>query len=98
MAEEAGNEFVAVLHDHLKNVKSTLSSRSNMVKTLKEEAIMSVRELDNILNKLSCMFLGLESSLKKALSTPEVSASRNHQLPFHLKAPPFGDTSKIFWS
>ena len=44
MAEEAGSEFVAVLHDHLKKVKSALSSRSNMDKTLKEEAIMSVRE------------------------------------------------------
>ena len=108
MAEEAGNEFVAVLHDHLKNVKSTLSSRSNMVKTLKEEAIMSVREMETILNKLSGMFLGLESSLRKALSTPEVTATRmysdvvatssgpprNHQLPSHLVAPPFGNTPK----
>ena len=59
--EEAGREWVAVLHDHFKKVKSALSSRSNMDKTLKEEAIMSVREMETILNKLSDMFLGLES-------------------------------------
>ena len=79
-----------------------------MDKTLKVETIKSVREMDTILNKLSGTFLGLESSLRKALTTAEVTASciysevvatssgppRNHQLPTHPVAPPFGDTSK----
>jgi hypothetical protein len=92
-----GSEFVAVLHDHLKKVKRAHSSRNNMDKTLKKEAIKSVREMDTILNKLGGMFLGIESSLRKALTTAEVTASRmyseivatsfgpsrNHQLPTH---------------
>ena len=69
---------------------------------------MSVREMDTILNKLSGVFLGLKSSLRKALSTPKVTAlrmysdivatssdpPRNHQLHSHPVAPPFGDKSK----
>ena len=39
MAEEAGSELVAVVREHLNKVKQALFSRSNMNKTLKEEAV-----------------------------------------------------------
>jgi len=78
MAEEAGSELVAVASDHLKKVKQALKSRSNMDKTTKEEALHAVSELDYLLSKLSGMFLGLESSLKKAITTAENARARSY--------------------
>jgi hypothetical protein len=63
--EEAGSELVAYVRDHLNKVKQSLLLRSNMDKTLKEEATHAVSEMDSLLNRLSCMFLGLECALKK---------------------------------
>jgi hypothetical protein len=40
-----------------------------MDKTLKEEAVNAVSEMDSLLNKLGRMFLGLECTLEKALKT-----------------------------
>lgn len=48
-----------------------------MDRTLKEEALKSVSEMNCILNKLSGMFSGLESSLKKALITATKEPSRS---------------------
>ncbi|PSN40404.1 Transient receptor potential-gamma protein [Blattella germanica] len=59
MAEEAGSEIVTVLQDHLIKVKSALQSRSNMDKTLKEEAINSNHLL--IMDTLICVLLILAS-------------------------------------
>ena len=39
MAEETGSELVAVACEHLNKVKQALLSRSNMDRTLKEEAV-----------------------------------------------------------
>ena len=60
---------------------------------------MSVREMDTILNKLSGMFLGLESSLRKALSTPEVTATRMYSDVVATSSGPQGTTSYplILW-
>ena len=69
MAEEAGSEIVAVVREHLNKVKQALTSRSNMDKSLKEEAVLAVSEMDCLLNKLGGMFLGLESTLEKVLTT-----------------------------
>ena len=68
MAEEAGSELVAVICDNLSKVKQALPSRSNMDKMLKEEAMNAVSEMDSMLNRLSDMFLGLESTEKSANS------------------------------
>jgi len=64
MAEDVGSELVALISDHLSKVKQALHSRSNMDRTMKEEAIHSVSEIDTMLNRLSGMFQGLESMLK----------------------------------
>jgi len=64
MAEEAGSELVAVACEHLNKVKQALFSRSNVDKTLKEEAVQAVSEIDRLLNRLRGMFLGLECTLK----------------------------------
>jgi hypothetical protein len=71
MAEEAGSELVAVVCDHLNKVKQALLSRSNMDKTLKEEAVFAVSEMDILLNTLKGMSMGLECTMKKALATAE---------------------------
>jgi len=74
MVEEAGSKIVSFVREHLIKVKQALTSRSNMDKTLKEEAVLAVSEMDCLLNKLGGMFLGLESSLEKALTTAEERA------------------------
>ena len=71
MAEEAGSELVVVACEHLNKVKQALLSRSNMDKTLNEEAVHAVSEMGGLLNRLRGMFLGLECTLKKALITAE---------------------------
>nr|AKU04649.1 gag-like protein [Blattella germanica] len=76
MAEEAGGEIVAVVIDHLNKVKEALQSRHNMEKTIKEEALHSVSEINNLLNKLSGMFLGLECTLKKAITSGATGTPR----------------------
>jgi hypothetical protein len=78
MAEEAGSELVAVACEHLNKVKQALLSRSNMDKTLKEEAVQAVSEVDNMLNRLRGMFLGLECTLKKAITTTEKERTRTY--------------------
>ena len=78
MAEEAGSELVAVVRDHLNKVKQALFSRSNMDKTLKEEVVHAVSEMDSLLNKLGGMFLGLECMLEKALTTAEKGRARKY--------------------
>jgi hypothetical protein len=85
MAEEAGSKIVAVVCEHLNKVKQTLSLHSNMDKTLEEEAEHAVSEMDNLLNKLGGMFLGLECMLKKALTTAKERPRRNREL---LATPP----------
>jgi hypothetical protein len=42
-----------------------------MDKTLKEEAVFAVSKMDILLNRLKGMFMGLEYTLKKALTTAE---------------------------
>ena len=76
MAEEVGSEIVELVKKHLTKVKQALTSRSNMDKSLKEEATFAVSEMDCLLTKVGGMFLGLESTLGKALSTAEEKASR----------------------
>ena len=80
MAEGAGSELVAVVREHLKKVKEALSSCSNMDRTLKGEAVHPVSEMDSLLNKLGGMFLGLECTLEKALTTGEERARRYSEL------------------
>ena len=53
-------------------------SRNNMDKTTKEEALKAVSEIDNLLSKLSGMFLSLELSLKKAIRTAENARARSY--------------------
>jgi hypothetical protein len=65
MAEEAGSELIAVFYENLNKVKQALLSSSNMDKTLKEEAVYAVSEMDSLLNKLRCLFLGPECTVKK---------------------------------
>jgi hypothetical protein len=60
---------------YLTKVKQALTSRINMDKTLKEEATYAVSEKECLLNEVGGMFLGLESTLAKALSTAEEKAS-----------------------
>jgi hypothetical protein len=45
MAEDVGGEIVAVAREHLNKVKQALSSRSNMDKSLNEEAVHAVSEM-----------------------------------------------------
>jgi hypothetical protein len=52
MAEEADSELVAVACEDLNEVKQAFLSRSNMDKTLKEEAVYVVSEMDSLLNGL----------------------------------------------
>jgi hypothetical protein len=75
MAEEVGSEIIVLVKKHLSKVKQALTSRSNMDKTLKEEATNAVSEMECLLNQVGGMFLGLESSLGKALSAAEEKAS-----------------------
>ncbi|PSN46566.1 hypothetical protein C0J52_19706 [Blattella germanica] len=79
-----------------------------MDKILKEEAINAVSDMNSLLNKLSGMFLGLESSLTKALSTADrvnprsfselVATSNgtqnNHQRQIHPLPAPSGNSSR----
>lgn len=60
-----------------------------MDRTLKEEAISSVSELNNLMNRISGMFLGLEATLNKVISTTERRTSRlySEQLAPSLGAP-----------
>jgi replication-associated recombination protein RarA len=78
MAEEAGSELAAVVREHLNKVKQTLSSRSNTDKTLKENAVNAVREMDSLLNKLGGMFWGLECTLEKAVRTSDKEKARRY--------------------
>jgi hypothetical protein len=80
MAENVGSEKVAVAHEHLNKVKQALSSRSNMDKSLKEEAVHAVSEIEGLLNKLGGMFLGLDCTLEKVLTTAEDKARRYSEL------------------
>jgi hypothetical protein len=57
-------------------VKQALLSPSNMDKTLKEEAVFAVSEMDSLLNRYKGMFMGLESTLKKALTAAEKERAR----------------------
>ena len=75
-AEEAGSEMVVVISDHLSKVKQALQSRSNMDRMMKEEAMHAVSEMDAMLSRLSGMFQGLESTLKKALIAAEKDKAR----------------------
>ena len=83
MAEEAGSVIVTDISKLLCKVKQALS-RSNMDKTLKEEAMHAVSEMDSMLNRLNGMFLGLESTLEKALKANE---DRVRLFSEHLVAP-----------
>jgi hypothetical protein len=76
MAEGVGSELDALISDHLSKVKRALQSRSNMDRTIKEEAIQSVSEIGAMLNSLSGMFEGLESMLEKTLKTAEKDKTR----------------------
>jgi hypothetical protein len=76
MAEEIGSETVALISEHLRKVKQALQSRSNMDKTMKEEAIHSVSEIHVMLNRLSGMFQGPESMLAKSLKSAEKDKTR----------------------
>lgn len=66
MADNVGSELVSLLQDHLNKVKAAFESRNNMNRTLKEEAIISVTEMETALNKVCGMFLYLENELKTA--------------------------------
>ena len=63
-AEEAGSELVAIFYEDLYKVKQALLSQSITDKTLKEEAVYAVSEMDSLLNKHRCLFLGPECTLK----------------------------------
>jgi hypothetical protein len=69
MAEEAGIELAAVVPEHLSKVKQALFSRSIIHKTLEEEAVHGVSEMDSLLNELRGMILSLVCMLEKALTT-----------------------------
>jgi len=49
-----------------------------MDKSLKEEAVLAVSEMDCLLNKLGGMFLGLECTLEKVLTTAEKERARRY--------------------
>jgi len=52
------------LGNRLNKVKQALFSWSNMDKTLKEEAVHEVSEMDSLLNNLGGTFLDLECMLE----------------------------------
>ena len=76
MSEEAGSEIVSVISEHLRKVKQALQSRSNMDRTMKEEAIHAVSEMDDMLSRLKGMFQGLERTLEKAIIAAEKDKAR----------------------
>ncbi|PSN32111.1 hypothetical protein C0J52_25422 [Blattella germanica] len=78
MAQEAGSEVVSVIQEHLNKVKQALLSHSNKEKTIKEESLNSVSEMNLSLSKLSGMFEGLEKSLTKALVAAEKENRRSY--------------------
>ena len=78
MAEEAGSELVTVACEYLNKVKQALTSRNNIDKILKEEAVYAVREMDRLLNRLRGMFLGLECALEKAITKAEKEQTRTY--------------------
>jgi len=80
MAEEVGSELVVLISYHLSKVKQALHSRSNIDRTMKEEAIHSVSEICTMLNRLSGMFQGLESMLKKTLTAEDKTRLYSEQL------------------
>jgi hypothetical protein len=49
-----------------------------MEKTLKEETVHAVSEMDSLLNRIRGMFLGVECTLKKALTTAEKEKERTY--------------------
>ena len=53
------------------SLKQALLSCSNMDKILKEEVVFAVSKMDILLSRLKGMFMGLECTLKKALTTAE---------------------------
>jgi hypothetical protein len=65
---------------HLTKVKQALTSRSNMDKSLKEEATIAVSEMECLLNQVGGMFLGLESTLGKFLTAEEKASRYSEQL------------------
>jgi hypothetical protein len=75
-AKEAGSELVRLICDHLSKVKQALLSRSNMDKVSKEEAMHAVSEMGSMLNRLSGIFMGLESTLKKVIIATEQDRAR----------------------
>jgi len=102
MPEEAGSELVAVACEHLNKVKQALLLRSNVDKTLKEEAVHGESEMGSLLNRLTGMFLGLECTLKKALTaekgraltysellTTSPSTQSNSQKKYHPAEQPY---------
>jgi hypothetical protein len=48
-----------------------------MGKTM-EEALKAVSEMDSLLNRLSDMFLGLECTVKKSITTAEKEKARTY--------------------
>jgi hypothetical protein len=78
MVEEVGSEIAAVISYYLSKVKQALLSRSNMDRTMKEEAIHAVSEMNVMLSRVRGMFLGLESTLKKAIIATEKDKARLH--------------------
>jgi hypothetical protein len=75
---EAYWKLVSVVRKHLNKVKQAVSSPSNMDKTLKEEAVHTVNEMDSLLNKLEGVFCDLECTLGKALRTAEKEKARRY--------------------
>ena len=56
MAEEVGSEIIKLMKKHLTKVKQALTSKSNMDKSLKEEATFAVSEMECLLTKVGGMF------------------------------------------
>ena len=83
MAEEAGSEIVTLICEHL---SKALISRSNTDKVLKEEVVHAVSEMRSMLNRLSGMFTGLESTLKKVIIATE--KDRAHSYSEQILTPP----------
>jgi hypothetical protein len=59
-------------------VKQALTSRKNIDKTLKEEAVYAVSEMDKLLNRLRGMFFGLECALEKAITKAVKERTRTY--------------------
>jgi len=94
MAEEVGSELVALISDHLSKVKQALQSRSNMDRTMKEEAIHSVSEIGTMLNRICGMFQRLESMLEKTLETAEKAKTRFYSEQLAASHCPMANQSK----